>query len=375
MSISFVEQTASAQLIEQIKFFSERLALLRGDNLYDVSRMFFSGIGVNCVQERLEVNIPGNVKPEDSDAYILDVFEKQILAPAGLRFLRVIMGRLICTDTDIVGALVNVRNENTKGYYDLLGGTKLVNYGATQFREIIRSDKVPFLTRLAVNSQGGLTTNMVPVGPRRNVPDISKMYPYFGEERMPAAAWEAFKKSDSNVMLLIGPPGTGKSNWLTELLIAADYADDNAHIADREDVLLNPGLPDYIRSLRDGGIFITEDSDKLVESRDLDNSNMSSMLNAANGIVASKSKILISTNLTSLSRVDKALTRGGRCFDILEFKELTRDQAIEVREMMGCEEKVEFPTVSREYTLADALNWHEKLEGRKQRQSVGFTGN
>ena len=372
MTINFVEAQASQQLLSQIEYFSERLALLRGDNLYDVSRLFFAGRGINCVQDKLEVNIPGNVKHEDNDKRILELFEHEILAPMGLKFIRVIMGRLICTETDIVGALVNVKTENTKGFYDLLGGTTLVTFVAKTFRELERTDKVPYMTRLSVNSQGGLATNLVPIGKRKSIPDVTKMYPYLRDDQMPAVLWENFKASGSNVLLLIGPPGTGKSNWITELLIAAAYADDNAHIGDREDVLLNPNLSDYVRGLRDGAIFVTEDSDKLVEARDLDNRNMQALLNAANGIIASTTKIIISTNLQSLHKVDTALTRGGRCFDILEFKELTIEQGIAVREMMGCEEEVTFPEDKKSITLADALNWHENLEARKRKQGVGF---
>ena len=372
IAAQFIEQKASDVLLAELEFWSERLALLRGDNLYDVSRLFFAGRGVNCVQEKLEASIPFGVSNEVNDKITLDIVENQILAPAGLKFIRVIMGRLICTDDHVVGALVNVKNNNTTATYDLLGGSKLVSYVTQQFKEIVKLDKVPFMTRLYLSGQGQIGTTMEPVAKRTRIADISAMYPYLAEDQLPAAFWDRFKASNSNVTLLIGPPGTGKSNFTLEMMHHRGF-DDNVHMADEEGVLLSPGLSSYIRGLTGGSIFISEDADKLVMSRERENGNMAALLNTSNGIVSKDTKIIISTNLESLASVDKALTRAGRCFDILEFRHLTLDEAVHVREMMDLE-PVEFPTTQKNFSLADALNWHEVRADRKRHQSTGFGG-
>lgn len=371
MMHNFVEPAASVQLLDQLEFFSERLALLRGDNLYDVSRLHFAGRGINCVQTKLEVNVAYGITHEASDEYILQLFENQILAPVGLKFIRVIMGRLICTDTDVVGALVNVKNNNTKASYDLLGGKTLVAYVAGQFRELVKTTPVPSMTRLSIGGNGQIVTTCEPIAERQRIADISAMYPYFSEDRLPHQLWEAFKASSSNVLLLIGPPGTGKSNFILETMFHRGF-DDNIHMADAENVLKSPAVTDYMRSLVGGSVFITEDADSMVRSRDRDNENMASLLSASNGIISRDNKIIISTNLESISSVDKALVRLGRCFDILEFKHLTRDQSVALREMMKMD-PVEFPADRDQYTMSDALNWHEIREGRKmQHGGPGF---
>lgn len=370
-AINFVEPAASQQLLDQLEFFSERLALLRGDNLYDVSRLHFAGRGINCVQTKLEVNVAYGITHEASDEHVLNVVEHQILAPVGLKFIRVIMGRLICTDTDVVGALVNVKNNNTKATYDLLGGKTLVGYVAGQFRELIKTSQVPSMTRLSLNGQGQIVTTCEPIAERTRIADISKMYPYLDEKLLPENLWPAFKASSSNVLLLIGPPGTGKSNFVLETMFVRGF-DDNIAMADSEAVLKSGGITDYMRGMLGGSVFITEDADTMVRSRERENENMASLLSATNGIISRDTKIIISTNLESLSSVDKALIRPGRCFDVIEFHLLDLNQAIELREMMKLEPVV-FPEGKVAFTMSEALNWHEVRDGRKaQHAGVGF---
>ena len=63
---------------------------------------------------------------------------------------------------------------------------------------------------------------------------------------------------------------------------------------------------------------------------------MHRFLNVSNGLVTSKGKKMIfSTNLPSIRDVDPALTRPGRCFDIVKFDSLTRDQASELTKALG----------------------------------------
>ncbi|MBW6072289.1 hypothetical protein, partial [Pseudomonas aeruginosa] len=113
--------------------------------------------------------------------------------------------------------------------------------------------------------------------------------------------------------------------------------------------------------------IITEDSDKMVAKREDGNSNMAGLLNATAGLVSTKTKIIISTNLPTLRDVDEALVRPGRAFDILTFKTLTAEQANDARIANGLE-PVDF--VGNNFTLAEALNTDAASSPRKANRIV-----
>jgi len=366
MKGDFLPVPQSEALIANINSWNDKLALLRGDNIYDVSRLFFSSKGWNAHQYNLVADIPYGSSVAENDRKVLKVVEEEILKPKGLHFIRTLMGRLVCNDTEILGSFVNPSNSATQSKYDIIGTEKLASYFRDVFKEHIDNGKTAYLRRLTLADRN-ITSTIETIPPVEGIPDIMKFYPYF--ERSPEQLIAEFMASTSNVLLLIGPPGTGKSNYILQMMKARGW-DDKIHLADREDVLLNPGLSDYVRNCEAGSVVITEDSDKLVRSREQDNENMSALLNATAGIVSRDVKIIISTNLESLTYVDKALTRPGRCFDILKFQSLTTQQALDVREMMGLEY---MDIEEKEATLAEALKYHEIHRDRvPKKQAFGF---
>lgn len=363
---NFAKPESSENLLADIASWTDRLALLRGDNLYDLSRLFFASKGINTNQESLTTSIPHGMEQSERHEQLIKMVETTILKPAGLKFIRFIMGRLVCTEDSIVGALINPKSSVSKITYDLLGTENLVNYVAAAWKKEVTTEEVPNITRLSLTGNGEITTTIETIPLLPPVENPSVFYPYF--EQSPSEVWGEFEKSKSNILLLVGPPGTGKSNFILEMMKAHGW-DDRIHVADRHDVVNHPGLVDYIRGLPDGSVLVTEDSDQLVMKREDGNTNMSALLNATAGIVSRDVKLVISTNLESIQKVDAALTRPGRCFDILQFKMLNCEEAQNVRTMMRLPE-VE---IERDkMTLAEALNWHERRGGRLTQQKVGF---
>jgi hypothetical protein len=109
----------------------------------------------------------------------------------------------------------------------------------------------------------------------------------------------------------------------------------------------------YRNFLQKHSCCILEDSDILLESREKYNENMHRLLNITDGIFdVGKKKMVISTNIMELSRIDPALLRPGRCFDVLEFRSLTLDEANVVREKIKLEPLKE----KKSYTLAEIFN-------------------
>lgn len=176
---------------------------------------------------------------------------------------------------------------------------------------------------------------------------------------------ERFSNSRSNVLILIGPPGTGKSTLLRSLMFHMKRKHNSA--VNNEVLLNNPLTMQWMQTHEDDSLLIIEDADNLCRKRSDGNHQMSALLNHADGIVQSDCKIIISTNLPTLRDIDDALIRPGRAFGVLTFSELTVEQANEARASIGMG-VIQNPT-KRTYTLSEALH-HE--EGVVQKQSMGF---
>lgn len=358
----------SHKVRRELKQFNSNLELLRGDNIYDVVRLYFSTRGQHSEQYELLVDIPHGGTKEESALEVTRVVNEDILAKAGLRMIRCVMGRVIVSKDGVVGALVNPAVTATKSTYDVLGLPAFCDWFKGEFAAHLQANPTKYLTRIRVDGQGNLCTVMETIQGNRNVADVSKFYPNF--DFTPADLMGQFEASNSNVILIYGVPGTGKSNFMMEMINARGW-DDKIYLADRMDVLGHPGFPDFVRELPAGSIVLTEDSDILVGKRTEGNVSMSALLNATAGIVARDVKLIISTNLTSTRDIDDALLRKGRCFRTLKFKGMTTVQANDVREMMKLE-SFPFKDGLTNITLAEAINAHEVNED--ETSSVGFGG-
>lgn len=347
--------------------FNDKLKLLRGDNIYDVCRLYFSTDVQHSEQFELLVDIDHGETKEESALKVTRVVEEDILRPVGLRMIRCVMGRVIVSDHGIVGAFVNPQVTATKATYDIIGLPRFAHWFRDQFAKALQSNPTKYLTRIRLDGQGNLTTVMETIQSSNAVKDVTAFYPYL--ELTPAEMMEAFMASQSNVILIYGIPGSGKSNFMRAMLDARGW-DDKIYLADRMDVLAHPAFPDFVRELPAGSIVLTEDSDILVGKRTEGNVSMSALLNATAGIVSRDVKLMISTNLTSTRDIDEALLRHGRCFKILKFKPLTAGQANGVREMMDLE-PFEFKEDRTNITLAEAINAHE-ITDEREGQRVGF---
>jgi hypothetical protein len=195
---------------------------------------------------------------------------------------------------------------------------------------------------------------------------ISEMYPFLGEETI-EQYYDRYLNSPSTILLLIGPPGTGKTTFIRGLL---HYASKNAIVTYDEKILER----DYVFSHfieSDLGVMVIEDADNFLKSRSDGNSMMHRFLNVGDGLISVKSKKLIfSTNLPSIRDVDNALIRPGRCFDIVSFDNYTLEQAETLAKKLGVEfERKE--NKSDKYSLAEIF-FKQKNTSPKQTSKMGF---
>lgn len=233
-----------------------------------------------------------------------------------------------------------------------------------EYIEALSDDVVSIVIGVGTMSKGGLGATATLLEPDDSLPTTGN-YPYMEVDM--DTVFEDFLNDSASVLLLIGEPGTGKTEWLKEQLLkhkvkpllAADPA-----------VISNAGLYEYFMRSISYDVLIVEDCDNHLTARSKGNDAMYSILATGNGLIKPpKKKMIFSTNLPSVADVDKALLRPGRCFDVLNFRKLTGEQAnVIIDKNFPGADKFD---VSEMVTLAEVFNRRKRGEVTKRR-SIGF---
>lgn len=198
----------------------------------------------------------------------------------------------------------------------------------------------------------------------KNFP-FDELFPFVTKEISLQDYYTKFLKSNANLLLLIGPPGTGKTSFLKGLL---HYNRQNAMVLYSKKIAeLDDVFADFMASTS-YNTLILEDCDTSIASREEGNEVMSKLLNLSEGLISNnRKKIIFTTNLDSVTSVDSALLRKGRCFDVIKFRKLVTDEANII-----CQ-KCNLPSIdnAKEISLAEIFNRDDNLSGNLQRQ-IGF---
>ena len=190
---------------------------------------------------------------------------------------------------------------------------------------------------------------------------VAEMYPFLKGESL-ESYYDRYMQSSANILLLIGPPGTGKTTFIRGLL---SHTNSSAIVSYDANILDKDGFfAHFIES--DESVMVLEDSDAFLAPRTEGNTMMHRFLNVGDGLVTTKGKKMIfSTNLPSIRDIDSALTRPGRCFDIVTFDALNAEQAKKLADKL----EVTLPAVKDSYSIAEVFN--EQQHKAKERK-VGF---
>lgn len=196
---------------------------------------------------------------------------------------------------------------------------------------------------------------------------VAEMYPFLNGESL-ESYYDRYMNSSANILLLIGPPGTGKTTFIRGLL---SHRNASAIVSYDSQILEKDGF--FARFIEDDTeIMVLEDSDAFLKSRSDGNTMMHRFLNVGDGLVTTRGKKMIfSTNLPSIRDVDSALVRPGRCFDIVTFDQLDTSQAKVLADKLG----VAAPTDSAtgKYSIAEIFNKQsDGVKNSKNSRKVGF---
>lgn len=189
--------------------------------------------------------------------------------------------------------------------------------------------------------------------------------------------YKAFVASRSQIMVLYGPPGTGKTSFIRDFLCEMNI---NSYISyDLKILTSDSTFVNYVTGSTFDAIVIEDADDLLTSERGDSNKVIAKILNVSDGLIKlPRKKLIFSTNLTNVDEIDPAIIRPGRCFDVMEFRELTRDEAHAAAVTLG----VTIETDKDKYSLAELFYLKDIQESsdpftRKhgeqlKKRSVGF---
>lgn len=157
----------------------------------------------------------------------------------------------------------------------------------------------------------------------------TEFYPFLRHPDTLSSYYDRYLSSHSNVLVLMGAPGTGKTSFIKGLI---DHEGSGAIISYDDSILRDDQIfADFMSG--DEKFLVLEDADTFLTSRQKSgNTIMHKFLNVGDGLMStSNKKIVFSTNLPSVRDVDPALIRPGRCFDVVHFDKLSREECLVIK--------------------------------------------
>jgi hypothetical protein len=176
-------------------------------------------------------------------------------------------------------------------------------------------------------------------------------YPYLDEYGGVKGFFDAYMKSEASILILSGSPGTGKTSLIKDFICSRNL---KTIVTYDEKILADESFfIEFLTNEKDD-LLVIEDAELILTSRaDAGNKLMSKLLGVSDGLVRLfNKKIIFTTNESRIQKFDQAILRPGRCFKMINVRELSYDEAIVVCNIHGLNK----PEEVRSYTLAELFN-------------------
>lgn len=185
---------------------------------------------------------------------------------------------------------------------------------------------------------------------------------------------DQYINSTTPLILIKGVPGTGKTRLVREIVRKYGHKYDKmpkVSYTTAQSVLGNDNFfIDFMMGNKD--ILLLEDIDFNLMKRSEGNVIMPKFLNTSDGFIRLKNnkKIIFTTNLVKTDKIDQALIRAGRCFDVLNIGVLSPTQSQAFYNFLGNSDTLP----KGAYTVADIFSYHkgEKKFEKQLDRAVGF---
>ncbi len=182
--------------------------------------------------------------------------------------------------------------------------------------------------------------------------DIKKeYYPYMKTDVM----FKQYTKSNENIMVITGEPGIGKTKLInlymdylldnpellvdiettTDMINDPDYNELSVLHVKSEELLATDKFWNYLSAHSETALVILDDFDNFLAPRTneiqtemdiLKNKFISNILSQTDGAIKSNIKFMITTN-REVDKIDHAILRRGRAFDVLALRKLKNEEA------------------------------------------------
>lgn len=192
---------------------------------------------------------------------------------------------------------------------------------------------------------------------------------------------------DEPLLILLGPKGTGKTKLIRNIMkhiIKSNIVIENP-LGDQafsstfyytfdENVLKSDQM--YVNYMQETDVrgLILEDIDNFLIKREKNNNLMHKFLSLSDGLITNdQKKIIFSTNLKNINDIDPALIRAGRCYNVLETRNLTKDESANF--LNSFDPSLKNGLDKNEYSLAELysiVNGKNNCLSNNCQSSVGF---